>query len=212
MPVHERPLLLIIKARRGQPEEHSASGALGKNKKTERSPLGRLAVDVVGHVIDVIRAQLLAEGRHGVLAVRNLRDDGRDAVAAREVLLQGFLLEFFLRHDGVVAASMARCAVAVEDALAILQVSGQGRLAARHRDEQTQRSTNGQRAPGGGLGLCLGKGTLLLQLRRRHAASLRRTARCHRSHEAARTIQAEGHGNRQARSARHGEHSARQIV
>eukprot|EP00445_Apocalathium_hangoei_P083017 CAMPEP_0204196788 /NCGR_PEP_ID=MMETSP0361-20130328/64091_1 /ASSEMBLY_ACC=CAM_ASM_000343 /TAXON_ID=268821 /ORGANISM="Scrippsiella Hangoei, Strain SHTV-5" /LENGTH=66 /DNA_ID=CAMNT_0051158601 /DNA_START=36 /DNA_END=233 /DNA_ORIENTATION=- len=41
-----------------------------EHEQTECSPLGRLHVDVVGDSLDVIRAQLLAEDRHGVLAVR----------------------------------------------------------------------------------------------------------------------------------------------
>ena len=54
------------------------------------SPLVGLAVDVVGHVLDVIRAELLTEGRHGAVAVGDLGDDGLHVVLA--VLHQGLLL------------------------------------------------------------------------------------------------------------------------
>merc|ERR1712050_348014 len=70
------------------------------------SPLVGLVVHVVGHVLDVIRAEALTEGRHGVLAVGDLSDDRVDIVPASEVLFQCVLLDLLLGHDSVVAASM----------------------------------------------------------------------------------------------------------
>merc|ERR1719444_430653 len=101
------------------------SGAPSGRRRS--SPLGCLAEDVVGHVLDVVRAQLLAEGRHGVLAVGHLGLDGLHVVAAREVLLERLLLQLLLRRHGVVAAGVAGGAVALADALPVLQVRGQGR-------------------------------------------------------------------------------------
>ena len=54
------------------------------------SPLVGLAVDVVGHILDVIGSELLTEGRHGAVAVGDLGDDGLHIVLA--VLHQGLLL------------------------------------------------------------------------------------------------------------------------
>merc|ERR1712176_913182 len=102
-----------------------------QGNKLRSSPLGGLIEDVVGHVVDVVRAQPLAEGRHGVLAVDHLVLDGVHVVAAREVLLDRLLLQLLLRRHGVVATRVAGRAVPVEDTLPVLQVRGQGRPASR---------------------------------------------------------------------------------
>mmetsp|Transcript_103935 Transcript_103935/g.270610 ORF Transcript_103935/g.270610 Transcript_103935/m.270610 type:complete len:254 (-) Transcript_103935:2-763(-) len=169
-----------------------------------RSPLGGLLVDVVGNIIDVVGAQLLTEGRHGVLAVGDLGHDGCDAVAAREVLLKRIFLEFLLRDDSVVAARVAGRAVAVEDALAVLQVGGQSRLATGDRDEEAEGRADGERAPSGGLGLHLGSRELL-ECRRGHGTCFGRCARGHRRYEAARAIHAESGGGGEAGDAGHGD-------
>ncbi|CAK0879650.1 unnamed protein product [Prorocentrum cordatum] len=83
-------------------------------------PLGGLVEDVGRHVVDVVGAKLVAERRHGALAVRHLSLYGGGVVAARQVLLDGRLPQGLLRHHAVVPARVARRAVAQEDALAWL--------------------------------------------------------------------------------------------
>merc|ERR1719291_821568 len=94
------------------------------DKLPRRSPLVGLLVDPSGHVLDVIRAQLLPERRHGVLAIGHLGLDGLHIVATREVLLDRLLFDLLLWHHAVVAASVAGGAIALEDALPVLKVCG----------------------------------------------------------------------------------------
>merc|ERR1719277_1751735 len=125
----------------------SAGHATKKNKGRaglcRPSPLGRLVEAVVGHILDVVRAQPLTEGRHGVLAVDHLVLDRLHVVATCEVLLDRLLLQLLLRRNGVVAARVAGGAIPVEDALPVLQVCGQGRPPARHSGEEPQRVAGG---------------------------------------------------------------------
>merc|ERR1719414_1272278 len=113
-------------------------------KKNTRSPFVGLVEDVVCHILDVVGAEALAEGRHGALAVGHLGFDGIDIVTAGEVLLKRLLSEFFLGHHAVVATGVAGCAVAKEDALAVLKVRCQSRAAPNggcqqpHSDAQCQ--------------------------------------------------------------------------
>merc|ERR1719210_150383 len=112
------------------------------------SPLVRLVVHVVCDVLNVIRAQALAEGRHGVLAIGDLILDGLHVVAASEVLLQRVLFDLLLGHDAVVAAGVAGCAIRREDALTVLQISGQSWAATSHSGKQPQSNAEGEWAPG----------------------------------------------------------------
>merc|ERR1712186_160400 len=76
-------------------------------------PLVRLAVDIIGDILDVVGAELLAKGRHAAVAVGHLLDDGLNAVLA--ISNQGLLLDLLFGHDRIVAASVASGAIAGED-------------------------------------------------------------------------------------------------
>merc|ERR1719323_1321281 len=117
------------------------------SRKPALSPLVRLVEDVVCHVLNVIGAEALAEGRHGAFAVGDLILDGVDVVAASEVLLERLLPELLLGHHAVVAARVAGRAVAEEDAFTVLEVCCQGRAAPDGGRQQSQRDAQSQRAP-----------------------------------------------------------------
>jgi len=61
----------------------------------------RRSDDISSYVGDVFIGKAAAEGRHGILSVRHLLDDGRLEETAGEELLDGLLLEGMIRHDGV---------------------------------------------------------------------------------------------------------------
>ena len=111
-----------------------------KSDAASSSPLVSLAVDVVGHVLDVIRAQLLTESRHGAVAVGDLGDDGLDVVLA--VLDESFLLKLLLRHNGIISSGVAGSAVAIEDSLTVLQVRSESWSASGHGDQKPQGCTD----------------------------------------------------------------------
>ena len=151
-------------------------------------------------VLDVIWAELVAEGRHGAVAVGDLGDDGTHIVLA--VSDQGILLQLLLCHDAVVATSMAGSAVALEDGLAVLQVCCQGWPGSGHSSQQSKGSTNGNWAPrssrlrsdAGSTWLCHSTGTLL-----------RRTTWCAcRKDEAAGAVEHQRHCAHDAGNAGHG--------
>jgi hypothetical protein len=79
-----------------------------------------------GDVGDVVVREAAAERRHGVLAVGDLLHDGLLVEAAVEVLLERGLLQGLLRHDHVLAARVARRAVAREDSLARSRIASEG--------------------------------------------------------------------------------------
>ena len=151
-------------------------------------------------VLDVIRAQLVTECRHGAVAVGDLGDDGAHIVLA--VGDQSILLQLLLSHDAVVATRMAGRAVALEHGLAVLQVRRQGRPGGGHCGQQSQGSADGERAPRSS-GLLSGGGTWLL--RNRAGTLLRRaTWRAGRQDEAAGAVERQGDGAHHAGNAGHG--------
>ena len=151
-------------------------------------------------VLDVIRAQLVTECRHGAVAVGDLGDDGAHIVLA--VGDQGILLQLLLSHDAVVATRMAGCAVALEHRLAVLQVRRQGRPGGGHCCQQSQGSADGERAPRSS-GLLSGGSTWLL--RNRAGTLLRRaTWRAGRQDEAAGAVERQGNSAHHAGDAGHG--------
>ena len=85
---------------------------------------------------DLLVREAAAERRHGVLAVGHLSHDGRLLAAAGQVLVKRVLAEGLLGGDDVVAARVARGAVAREQRLAGLDVAGEGR---EGREERTGR-------------------------------------------------------------------------
>jgi len=98
---------------------------------------GRLD-DVRRNVRDVLVGEAAAEGRHGTLAIGDLLHHSLLVETAVQVLLQGILLERLLRHDDVLAASVARSAVSGEHGLARSRVAREGR---RCNERKRRRST-----------------------------------------------------------------------
>merc|ERR1719174_553820 len=119
-----------------------------KTKMAKSAPiLVRLAEHVGGNILNVFGGKLLTEGWHGAIAIRGLLLNQRHAVFA--ILLECLLLQLLLRNNAVVSSSMARCAVSIEDRLAVLNVSCQGSrgTANDHGREESQGCTNGQWTP-----------------------------------------------------------------
>merc|ERR1719429_1006597 len=143
---------------------HTLAACENEKKQTLRcsprvecqSPLGGLIKHVVCHILDVIGPKALAEGWHGALTIGDLIFDGLDIVATSEVLFERILLEFLLRHDAVVAPSMAGRAVAQKDTLTVLKICSQGRATTDHGGKEAQGHSNRQGAPSGAgrLGSC----------------------------------------------------------
>lgn len=98
------------------------AGGLGARLLVPLVAVG-LVDDVGRDVADLLVGEAAAEGGHRVLAVRHLGDDGRLLAAAREVRVERLLAERLLRGDDVVAAGVARGAVAREDGRAGLDVA-----------------------------------------------------------------------------------------
>merc|ERR1719284_411399 len=107
-----------------------------------KSPLVGLVEDIAGNILDVIRAELLTESRHGTIAAGQLLDDGTNFVLA--IGHQSLLLDLLLSDNGVVATSMAGGAVTVEDSHAVVQVCCHGRTSSHHSSQQAHGSTQGQ--------------------------------------------------------------------
>ena len=110
-------------------------------KRSPKSKFWKLHV-----LLNVIWAQLVAEGGHGAVAVGDLSNDSTHIVLA--VSHQGILLQLLLCHDAVVATSMAGGAIALEHGLAVLQVCCQGWSGGGHSGQQSKGSANGNWAPG----------------------------------------------------------------
>merc|ERR1719310_926581 len=108
-----------------------------------------LAADISGNILDVIRAQALAEGWHAVAT----RGDPVDHVGGLVpvVRLEGIWEEGLLSLDVVLAAGVAGGAVGAEDGAAVLGVSrGGGWGVCRHDGgSEAEGGTEGERAPAG---------------------------------------------------------------
>jgi hypothetical protein len=83
---------------------------------------GGLVKYIRGNVLDLIVVQAASEGRHRVLAVGDLHHNRGLLQAAVKVRLEGFLSQGLLVLDHVVAAGVARSAVAGEHLGAGLEV------------------------------------------------------------------------------------------
>ena len=79
--------------------------------------------DVLSDVGDLVIAETSAEGRHGVLSISHLGDDGRHLAATREVLVESLLLKGLVGHDNVLSSGMAGGAVGLEDLRSCIDIS-----------------------------------------------------------------------------------------
>ena len=120
-------LWLVSQPNYGAPRDLREPGAGQRLARATRLLVPLVAVglvdDVGRDVADLLVGEAAAEGGHRVLAVRHLGDDGRLLAAAREVRVERLLAERLLRGDDVVAARVARGAVAREDGRAGLDVA-----------------------------------------------------------------------------------------
>lgn len=100
------------------------------NENNTKHLIPLAAVGLVEHVRsdvgDVTVVKAAAKGRHGVLAVGHLGDDGGLGEATSEVRGEGVLAEGLLVLDDVVSAGVACGAVAGEHVGTVVQVGGVG--------------------------------------------------------------------------------------
>ena len=83
-----------------------------------------------------------SEGRHGILSVGDLSDDGLFGTSTGKVLVKGFLFQGLFGHDDVLSTGVASGAVGVEDLFSGTNIGGDGR---------SDSNTKGDGTSGGGL-------------------------------------------------------------
>ena len=117
---------------------------LAKSTKNLIPSSFRSGNNVSGNISDSIIVKTSTEGRHGVLSVGDLGDDGLFVSSSSEVLLKGFLLKGLLGHDDVLSSGVASSAVGGEDGFTVVNISGESGLDGK---------SEGNNTSGGGLSM-----------------------------------------------------------
>merc|ERR1719410_140587 len=129
------------------PSKKTPATAQGVERSTASVPLGCVIIYPGSNILNVIRSKFFTKGRHRVFAVGYLVLDGFNIVTSSQILLDCFLLDFFLGDDTVVATGMTSSTVGTENSLTVFQVCCHHRAAPCHSCQQAQCKAQGKWIP-----------------------------------------------------------------
>merc|ERR550532_1918774 len=138
---HAVPAICGRKLRTCQSFRHrkkTATTVQGEQRSTSSVPLGCVIIHPRSNIFNVIRSKFFTKGRHVVFTVGHLVLDGLNIVASSQILFDGFLFNFFLGDNTVVAASMTSSTVGTENGLTVFQVCCHHRAAPCHSCQKAE--------------------------------------------------------------------------